>query len=161
MKTELLPISLKFIYLPMKKSVHQNLGHNKKLRSFRWFTKSTYLQLNQESIPVGCVRPACWSGDGAVRRGKVLWCQFLLWTAPPHLHSTSPPPHGQADRCKNICWELCLDMGHPKPYPSTYFKIFEIYPFVIIPGLFEYFSEKRVLSEDQSFLDEGGTINPF
>ena len=33
--------------------------------------------------------------------------------------------------------------------------IFEICQFLTIPGLFEYFSENGVVSENQSFLNEG------
>ena len=38
--------------------------------------------------------------------------------------------------------------------------IFEICQFLTIPGPFEYFSEKWVVSENQSFLNEGAIITP-
>ena len=39
--------------------------------------------------------------------------------------------------------------------------IFEICQFLTIPGPFEYFSEKWVVSENQSFLDEGAIVTPL
>ena len=39
--------------------------------------------------------------------------------------------------------------------------IFEICQFVTIPGPFEYFSENGVVSENQSFLDEGAIVTPL
>ena len=37
---------------------------------------------------------------------------------------------------------------------------FEICQFIKLPRSFEYFSKKKTLSEYQSFLNEGGMINP-
>ena len=39
--------------------------------------------------------------------------------------------------------------------------IFEICQFLTIPGPFEYFFRKWVVSENQSFLDEGAIITPL
>ena len=39
--------------------------------------------------------------------------------------------------------------------------IFEICQFLTIPGPFEYFSENGVVSENQSFLDEGVIVTPL
>ena len=39
--------------------------------------------------------------------------------------------------------------------------IFEICQFLTIPGPFEYFSENWVVSENQSFLNEGVIITPL
>ena len=39
--------------------------------------------------------------------------------------------------------------------------IFEISQFLTIPGPFEYFSGKWVVSENQSFLNEGAIITPL
>ena len=39
--------------------------------------------------------------------------------------------------------------------------IFEICQFLTIPGPFEYFSENGVVSENQSFLDEGAIVTPL
>ena len=55
-----------------------------------------YKELEKESIPE-CVPASCWPGlVGAVQRERVLWCHFLLWTAPLSQHhptpSQQPPP---------------------------------------------------------------------
>ena len=48
-----------------------------------------YKELEKENIPE-YVPPPCWPGlVGAVQRQRVLWCHFLLWTAPPF----TAPPH--------------------------------------------------------------------
>ena len=39
--------------------------------------------------------------------------------------------------------------------------IFEICQFLTIPGPFEYFSENGVVSENQSFFDEGAIVSPL
>ena len=39
--------------------------------------------------------------------------------------------------------------------------IFEICQFLMIPGPFEYFFRKWVVSENQSFLDEGAIVTPL
>ena len=71
-----------------------------------------YNELEKESIPEYVdLPPPCWPGlVGAVQRQRVLWCHFLLRTAPPPQHHPTPsrqPPPAQHHPSMNRGMVLC------------------------------------------------------
>ena len=68
---------------------------------------------------------------------------------------TLKPPYSIA------CCKLQLAIWSLETYPRTYSGHFSNMSLLVIPGLFEYFSENGWSQKIKSFLDEGAVITPL